>query len=168
MGKDGSRRQALLQLVEGLLLCRAPLEGSGHLRQLRQRQSDLAVPLDEFAVVARQAEEGPHLRARRGCRPCSDRLHLVLLHMEAGLVDDVSEEGHLTHKELALLGVSIVPLLTQPPQQPPHHLLMLLYCLRVDEDVVDEDHHRRVQSLLQHPLHLALEDGRGRSSYRRA
>ena len=72
------------------------------LQERGERRRDRAIVVDEFAVVAREAQEPTQCTRRAGLGPVEDRLHLCRIHGYAGVGDDVAEVGDGGDAERAL------------------------------------------------------------------
>ena len=84
IGNEQHRRRAqrLLQRFEGAALRLLPCERVRRLRELGERQRDLAVVLHEAAVEASESEERAHIVDVLGRGPLAYGLHLVLRHRQ--------------------------------------------------------------------------------------
>ena len=107
------RAQRLLQRFEGAALRLFPCERVRRLRELGERQRDLAVVLHEAAVEASEPEERAHIVNVLGRWPLAHGLHLVLRHGQPVGADAMAQELHLAAHELALAALGVQLLLAE-------------------------------------------------------
>ena len=88
-------------------------------------------------------------------------VHLLLVHLDTSLVDDISKELYRWRVELALLQLDIEVVFSQLLQDLHQVLAMFGQVPGVDQDVVDVDDDEASEVLPEHLIHIAQEYGWG-------
>ena len=123
----------------------------------RQRGGDGAVVVDEFAVVARDAEEAAHRRSGAGHRPLVDGRHLGRIHGDARLGYDVAEVGHRGGAERALAALDEEPVKAQHGEDRTQVSQVVGPSRTVDQNIIKEDKHKPTEEGPQDVVHQPLE-----------
>src|SRR6185503_9935272 len=88
-------------------------------------------------------------------------LHRAQINCNAPLRDNMTEEWNLVNPELALAELGIQLMLPQSLQYESQMLLMLFFCLREDQNIINEDHHKDIQIIHENHVHQVHEESRG-------